>query len=50
MGPLLRHHYPGVAPWEWDAHPDWQTRVLAGLNAEYEAVQAIEETKGTPQT
>lgn len=48
MGPLLRQAYPGVPPWAWDAHPEWQARVIAGLMAEIDARAAIEEATGTP--
>ena len=34
--PALRREYPGVAPWEWDARPEWRARVIARLNVEDE--------------
>lgn len=39
MLPRLRAAYPGVAPWEWDAHPEWHQRVMAGLLAEMQGQQ-----------
>lgn len=36
----IRQEYPGVAPWEWDRHPDWLDRVIATLNAEDDAWDA----------
>lgn len=35
----LRYAYPGVGPWEWEAHPDWLDRVLCTLLAEREGEQ-----------
>ena len=39
MAPRLRQEYPGVPPWEWDAHPVWLGRVQCGLVAEIEGAQ-----------
>lgn len=33
----VRRAYPGVPPWEWDAHPEWLARVIVGINAECDA-------------
>jgi hypothetical protein len=37
----LRQEYPGVPPWEWEAHEDWLDRVIAVLNAEDDAFAAL---------
>jgi len=41
----LRLEYPGVAPWEWDSHPEWLSRVIAVLNAEDDAYVALNPKK-----
>ncbi len=41
----LRHAWPGVAPWEWDAHPVWRDRVLCMLIAGQAANTALEERR-----
>jgi len=35
--PRLRAAYPGVPPWEWEARPEWLSRVQTRLVAEDEA-------------
>lgn len=37
--PRLRQEYPGIGPWEWEAHPIWYGRVLCRLIAESEGAQ-----------
>lgn len=35
----LRKAWPGVAPWEWEAHPEWLARAQAGLLGEIEGAK-----------
>jgi len=36
---MIRAAYPGVPPWEWEAHPEWHSRVQITLLAEIEGAQ-----------
>jgi len=35
----LRQEYPGVGPWEWEAHPEWLSRAQCRFVAEDEGRQ-----------
>jgi hypothetical protein len=45
----LRQEYPGVPPWEWDAHPEWRERVICTLRAE-DAADEIKAERFSPSS